>query len=74
LFANRQRTSSRSGILKAEAVYLFAKALLAAGINKFSDLRDRGKLTDAEMRVKEIPGQGSGITFKYFLMLSGEDD
>jgi len=74
LFGNRQRTSARSGILKGEAVHLFAKALLDSGINTFSDVRDRGKLEAAEKRVREIAGQESGITFKYFLMLAGEDD
>ncbi len=73
LFSNCQRTSSRSGILKAEAVHRFAKALLASGINKFSDARDHTKVEQAEKKVKEIPGQGSGITFTYFLMLAGND-
>lgn len=74
LFDNCQRTSSRSGILKAEAVHRFAKALLASGIKKFSDTRDRSKVEQAEKKVREIPGQGSGITFTYFLMLAGNDD
>lgn len=74
LFDNRQRTSARSGILKAEAVHRFAKALVDSGISVFSDLQDRRKLEAAERRVREIPGQGSGITFKYFLMLAGEDN
>ncbi len=74
LFGNLQRTSSRSGILKAEAVHLFAQALLDSGINTFGDLRDRKKLEAAEARVKKIAGQGTGITFTYFLMLAGEDD
>lgn len=72
LFANRQRTSSRSGILKAEAVHRFASALLTSGINQPGDLRDSAKLKKAETLVKKIPGQGTGITFTYFLMLSGE--
>lgn len=70
---NRQRTSSRSGILKAEAVHRFASVLLSAGINEPSDLRDAAKLKKAEALVKQIPGQGTGITFTYFLMLSGEE-
>ncbi|MGH9670467.1 MAG: hypothetical protein ACRD3A_10185 [Terriglobales bacterium] len=74
LFSNRQRTSAKSGVLKAEAVHLFAKALLDSGVDTFLDVRHRSKLEAAEKRVKEIPGQGSGITFKYFLMLAGEDD
>ena len=72
LFGNRQRTSSRSGILKADAVHRFANALLAAGINQPSDLRDGAKLAKAETLVTDIPGQGTGITFTYFLMLMGE--
>ena len=72
LLANRQRTSSRSGILKADAVHRFANALLSAGINQPSDLRDVARLRKAETLVKKIPGQGTGITFTYFLMLSGE--
>jgi hypothetical protein len=57
LFDNCQRTSSRSGILKAEAVHSFANALLAAGINQPSDLRNHTKLAEAEKLVKRIPGQ-----------------
>jgi hypothetical protein len=70
---NRQRTSSQSGILKAAAVRYFAGALLISEINQPSDLRDAAKLTKAEALVKQIPGQGTGITFTYFLMLSGEE-
>jgi len=44
LFGNRQRTSSRSGILKADAVHRFAKALLAGtALKKFSTWRSVGK-------------------------------
>jgi len=73
LFGNRQRTSTRSGILKGQAVHLFAKALRDCGINSFDDLRDEQKLEAAEHLVKRIPGQGSGITFTYFLMLAGNE-
>ena len=40
IFANRQRTSARSGILKAEAVYRFAAALREAGVEHISDVND----------------------------------
>ena len=73
LFGNRQRTSSKSGILKAEAVSRFASALKEAGIDDFSDLTDC-RLNVAEMLVREIPGQKSGISFDYFRMLAGDDD
>jgi len=74
LFGNRQRTSSRSGILKAEAVHRFAQALVDCGVNTFKDLSNSENLEAAEVKVKQIPGQGSGITFTYFLMLAGDDD
>lgn len=73
LYGNRQRTSSRSGILKAEAVQRFAVALQRAGIEDFADLTDE-RLTAAEAFVRRIPGQGSGISFDYFRMLAGDDD
>ncbi len=72
LFGNRQRTSSRSGILKAAAVQRFAIALKQAGIDDFGDL-DNDRLTTAETAVRNIPGQSSGISFDYFRMLAGDD-
>jgi hypothetical protein len=73
LFGNKQRTSSRSGILKSEAVQQFASALDNAGIHSFSDLNE-GRLAIAEALVREIPGQASGISFDYFQMLAGDDN
>lgn len=72
LFGNRQRTSSTSGILKAEAVLRFARSLLNAGINDFPDLIEE-RLVSAEEKVRDIPGQRSGISFDYFRMLAGDD-
>lgn len=72
IYGNRQRTSTKSGILKAEAVRLFAEALLTAGINSFADITpDRMDLVEA--LVLGLPGQGSGIAFDYFRMLAGDD-
>ncbi len=72
LFGNRQRTSTRSGILKAEAVRRFALALRDAGIDEFPDLDD-DRLAKAEAIARTIPGQRSGISFDYFRMLAGDD-
>jgi len=72
LFGNRQRTSSRSGILKAEAVWHYAMALRDTGINDFPDLNN-DRLTEAEAIVRSIPGQRSGISFDYFRMLAGDN-
>lgn len=72
IYGNQQRTSSKSGILKAEAVRLFADALRTAGIDSFADITpDRMDL--AEALVLGLPGQGSGIAFDYFRMLAGDD-
>lgn len=70
---NRQRTSTRAGILKADATVAFAQALVADGIDCFADLVDDDKVNRAETAVRRIPGQGSGISFDYFLMLGGDE-
>lgn len=72
VFKNRQRTSSRNGILKAEAVLLFAEVLVRQGIEKREDMLSADFVT-LEAAIAEIPGQGSGISFRYFRMLSGDD-
>ncbi|MCG7519501.1 hypothetical protein [Ruegeria sp. Ofav3-42] len=73
LFGNRQHTSTRSGILKAEAVRQYAEALQANGIEDFGDMTET-RLTMIEKQVRRIPGQGSGISFDYFRMLAGNDN
>lgn len=71
LVRSRHRTSSKNGILKAQAV-LEAGQLLRA--NNIATARD---LTTREAQVKpgwyRIRGQGSGVSWKYFLMLAGID-
>jgi hypothetical protein len=73
VFQNRQRTSSRSGILKAEAVLLYCRTLIKAGINDFPDL-DVERREHAEAIILGLPGQSSGIAFDYFMMLAGDDN
>jgi hypothetical protein len=70
---NRQRTSTRSGILKAEAVKLAAEVLRKHGIMTPADLRelDAKALAALEADWRAITGQGSGISFEYLLMLCG---
>lgn len=72
-FGNRQRTSARNGILKAEAVLRFHEALSRARIEDFADMSNKTQLEEAEQAVKSIPGQGSGTSFAYFQMLAGSD-
>jgi hypothetical protein len=74
LFGNRQRTSSKSGILKAEAVLRFAEVLKLHGVQGFGDTDDPPRNTCIERDLRAIPGQASGISWEYFLMLSGADD
>jgi hypothetical protein len=71
---NRQRTSTRSGILKADATILYAKALKSAGISDFDDIRTPEKADKARSAARNVPGHASGISFDYFQMLSGDDN
>jgi hypothetical protein len=70
---NRQRTSTRNGILKADAVIRFLQALQRAGIEDFPEARDERRLEVAWEGVRVIPGQRSGISFGYFQMLAGDE-
>lgn len=74
LFKNRQRTSSRSGIFKSEATLRFAETLQSFRIERFADTLDASKNEIVEQKIKQIPGQGSGISFTYFLMMAGNDE
>lgn len=70
-FSNRQRTSTRGGILKAEAVFKFAKVLKQYGIEKYESIPPEGLKYKAAADIQSITGQGSGLSYKYFLMLAG---
>jgi len=72
VFQNNCRTSSRAGILKAEAVYLWTRTLVKHKIDVFQDVARLNDEIEAEIRT--IKGQGTGITWNYFRMLSGDDN
>lgn len=74
VYRNRQRTSSRNGILKAEAVRLFAQVLCDNGVNYFQEVPKAQGSTDFEQAIMEIPGQHSGISLRYFYMLAGDSN
>lgn len=76
LFGNNQKTSTKNGILKSKAVFMFAKVLAANGIQTISDIRNTSFtcLDTIEAQIRKIAGQKSGISFSYFLMLSGDDE
>jgi hypothetical protein len=74
VFRNRQRTSTRSGILKAEATFRFAKALQQFGSETFADVLKSGLRNELRQAIKAIPGQASGLSHAYFLILAGNQD
>lgn len=73
IFQNRQKTSSQNGILKSKAVQLFAQALIESRVDYFQDLHLIQNNIEFSRKIKDIPGQRSGISLKYFLMLSGNE-
>lgn len=68
---NRQRTSTRGGALKAEAVLQAFQLLTREGIEKTADLLANEERLE-ELWRKQIIGQKSGISWKYLLMLAGK--
>ena len=73
LFGNRQRTSPRNGILKADAAVRFAQVLQHGRIEYLQDAAGLGERPDIEASVHRIPGQSSGLSWRYFLMLAGDE-
>lgn len=73
IFKNHQRTSTRNGILKAEAVLRFARVLQKYGVETLADMSVKGLPLQAEVEIMRIPGQKSGLSLRYLYMLSGDD-
>jgi hypothetical protein len=76
---NLQRTSSKNGVLKADAVIQFARILCDNGIDTLADvnalLADIGRLKEVEKSLSAVPGHGSfGVRVSYLWMLAGDDD
>lgn len=72
VFKNRQRTSTRNGILKADAVVQFIRVLYLHGIETNEDLLNYEDKYRLIYDIKKIKGQGSGLTYDYVLMLAGD--
>ncbi|MDO8147518.1 hypothetical protein Q6350_03650 [Isoptericola sp. b515] len=70
------RTSSRSGILKADAALRYADVLLADEIDTLADARaaldDADRVERLTRELRRIPGDG--VRTGYFWMLVGDDD
>jgi hypothetical protein len=73
---NRQRTSTRNGILKAEAVLREARILEREGVAVPADLAgaDQERLDHLRRQWSSVPGQGSGVSWRAFAMLVGLAD
>jgi len=73
ILKNRARTSSQSGILKAEAALRFAEVLRVHDVQVLQDLHGRSEDMALDMDLRIVKGQGSGIAVRYFFMLTGAD-
>lgn len=72
IFQNRQRTSSRNGILKSEAVFRFANGCCDSGIDFLQDVSPKALDAGLERKLNQIPGQN--LSVGYFFMLAGSED
>jgi len=69
---NRMRTSSKGGVLKAQAALDFARVLQCYGIEEISQVLTCPKLADLELALRRVHGQSSGISTDYFMMNVGD--
>jgi hypothetical protein len=74
IYRNLQRTSTKNGILKAEAVMMFSEVLLQFGVNFLQDVEKILGDPNFESAIMQIPGQHSGISLRYFYMLAGSEN
>ncbi|VTR76683.1 hypothetical protein CHMI_01446 [Cellulomonas hominis] len=72
---NRQRTSTRGGVLKAEAALRYATILRSHGITTGADaasvVGDTDRLVAIDEQLARVPGDG--VRRAYFWMLVGDD-
>ena len=71
---NFQRTSSRGGVLKADAVESACRALVDCDVLTAADLRERAGDPSIRDRWVAVHGQASGISWHYVLMNVRVDD
>ena len=74
VYQNKQRTSTRNGILKAEAAYLFASVVQRYGVEYLQDVHKILGNEKFEAEIARIPGQSSGLSTRYFYMLAGDEN
>jgi len=76
---NRQRTSTRGGILKAEAVLLHVAVFREHNVETMQDalglFSDTERFAQVDDALRSIPGEGGyGVRRSYLWMLIGQDD
>jgi hypothetical protein len=69
---NRQRSSPRNGILKADAALQFAKVLRSFNVESLQQLKSLTNSEDLDHRLRAITGMRSGIAVQYFWCRIGE--
>lgn len=74
VFRNKQRTSTTGGILKTAAVLQFASVLRTHGVEYLQDVGTALASERVADELRDIPGQRSGISLRYFFMLAGSDE
>jgi hypothetical protein len=74
VFKNRCRTSTRNGILKADAVLRALRIFKRLGVEYLQDAQMLYSLPSIEAEFRAIPGQGAGISWSYLLMLAGDEN
>jgi len=74
VYQNRNLTSTKSGILKAEAVLEFSRVLVDIGVDRLADVKEIIGNSKFEEEIKKIPGQNSGVSLAYFYILIGAKD
>ena len=74
LYQNRQRTSTRNGILKAKAAQKFGQVLQANHVEYLQDVDRIVGQAVFEQAIQQIPGQASGISLRYFYILVGSSE
>lgn len=74
---NRNRTSSRGGVLKTEAARRISEILTGHGVETLSDvsalLTDLDRTKAVERALAAVRGHGTGIRTSYIWMLAGDD-
>lgn len=74
IYKNKQRTSTKNGILKADAVLRVTKLLHHYETETFQDMQNLSDNPNFEAEFKQIPGQKSGISLFYLHMLAGNEN